>query len=81
MCFAEHFGSCSFGLFTHFISFGAFAIQEPVESSEDGDVGEEMHDAVIKAVEELVRQLGSSTHLKHGTLYLFSLLLCYYFIG
>jgi hypothetical protein len=57
-----------------------FAIQKLAESSEDDDVGEEMKKAVIQAVEELVRQLGSSTHLKHGTLYLFSLLMCY-FIG
>jgi hypothetical protein len=55
-------------------------MQKLAESSGDDNVGEEMKMAVNKAVEELVRQVGSSTHLKLGKLYMFSLLM-FYFIG
>lgn len=57
-----------------------FTMQKLAESSGDDNVGEEMKMAVNKAVEELVRQVGSSTHLKLGKLYMFSLLM-FYFIG
>jgi hypothetical protein len=81
---------CTFGPFpwpsnSICLVLAQFVMQKLGESSnpvrsEENYVGEEMKKNVIAAVEEMVRQLGSSIHLKHGTQYLFSLLMCY-FIG